>query len=114
MLTENQSNTEFLNNLYNAITKDVDLKPGTTFRTDGSINLNGGNKVVVHSNDHGTHFHVQHSGVDARFSFPDIQFDSHVSKKQFTGRQIKNIINTCNANWMCARFIESELAKRPS
>lgn len=113
MLTEDQSNAIFLNNLYNAIIKNVDLKPGTVFNTEGSMNLDGGYKVVVHSNDHGTHFHVRYNGVDARFSFPKIQLVSYVSKGHFTSRQVKNIIATCHDNWMCVKFIESELAKRP-
>jgi galactose-1-phosphate uridylyltransferase len=112
MLTEDQSNAIFISNLYNAITKDIELKPGMTFNTEGSMNLSGGYKVVVHSNDHDTHFHVKHNEIDATFSFPDIQFIRHKSKKEYTSKQIRNIITTCSNNWMCAVFIESELAKR--
>lgn len=111
MLSEDQSNTVFLNHLYNALTRDVDLKPGIIFNAEGSMNLKGGYKVVVHSNDHGTHFHLQYNGIDARFSFPEVQLMSHVSKKEFTSRQIKNVIATCYDNPMCGRFIESELRR---
>jgi hypothetical protein len=111
MLTEDQSNAVFLNHLYNALVKEVDLKPGIIFNTEGSMNLRGGYKVVVHSNDHGTHFHVQYNGIDARFSFPEVQLINHVSKQQFTSRQIRNVIAACNNNPMCGRFVESELRR---
>lgn len=106
-------NNNFLLHLYNAIVKDIDLKPGHVYNTEGSMNLDGKLKIVVYSNDHDTHFHVKYlNEIEAKFSFPEVRLIRYVSKKRFTSRQEKNIINTCNSNWECNQFIKTELAKR--
>lgn len=106
-------NDNFLIHLYNAITKDFDIRPGHVINTEGSMNLDGKLKVIVHSNDHDTHFHVKYlNEIEATFSFPDIKLIKYKSDKHFSSRQEKNIINTCTGNWECNQFIESELAKR--
>jgi len=106
-------NDIFLLHLYNAIVKEVDLKPGHVYNSEGSFNLEGKLKVIVYSNDHDTHFHVKYlNEIEAKFSFPDIALIGYVSGKHFSSRQERNIINTCTNNWECNKFIESELTKR--
>lgn len=104
-----------LDNIYNAIVKDIDIKPGQAFATQGSISIGNGLRLHVYSDDHGTHFHVRFQDeIDARFSYPDIILENYVSKKHFKNRQVINIINTCTDNGVFNSFIGNELAKRAS
>jgi len=60
----------------------------------GVIGQMSGFVFKVHSHDHGQHFHVIHRerGVDARFSFPDINLESYKNKRNFIGtKEIKEI-----------------------
>jgi len=54
----------------------------------GVVGRMDGYRFVVYSDDHGNHFHVQHkgNGIDARFSFPEIQLINYKS----TGNYIKS------------------------
>lgn len=102
-----------LSDLYNAITRNVDIPPGQSYTIQGSIPIGNGLRLHVSSGDHGTHFHVKFQDeIDARFSYPNIALESYVSKKQFNNRQVKNIVNTCTNDWMFNKFIEDELARR--
>lgn len=101
------------NNIFNAIVKNVDIKPGEAFNTSGSTYIGNGLKMHVYSDDHGTHFHVRFQDeIDARFSYPDIALEDYVSERQFKSRQLKNIINTCTNNRIFNSFIAEQLAKR--
>lgn len=111
---EHELNDElFLQHLYNAIVKDVDLKPNTVYNTEGSMNLFGKIRATVHSGDHDTHFHVIliAEGINARFSYPDIRLIDYISKNTYTSRQIKNIVVTCKIP-RYFDFIGAELRKR--
>lgn len=103
----------WLTHLYNAITKNVDLAPGQVYNTEGSISIGNSLRVHVYSDDHGTHFHVryQNGEIDARFSFPNVSLETHVSQKEFSTRQVKNIVSTLNGNPSFTKYIKSELAK---
>jgi hypothetical protein len=102
-----------LNNIYNAITKDIDIPPGQAYNAEGSMSIGDGLKIHIYSNDHGTHFHVKfQNAINARFSYPEITVERYLTTKHFTKRQEKNIINTCTDNWLFNKFIEDELAKR--
>jgi hypothetical protein len=113
MLDRDQIELLFLDHLKNAIEAQVELKPGMVYNKEGSKRLNNGVSIVVHSNDHDTHFHVQHvgRGIDAKFSFPSIKFIKYERNKDtFSSRELANIITTCNIP-MYREFIEGELQK---
>lgn len=114
MSEQHELNDElFLQHLYNAITKDVDLKPNTVYNTEGSINLFGKIRATVHSNDHDTHFHVILTAekIDAKFSYPEIELIEYKSRNTYTSRQISNITVTCKIP-RYFDFIGAELKKR--
>ncbi len=53
--------------------------------------------MTVYSNDHGIHFHVIHKGkgIDARFSFPEIELLDYISKTQIGTKTKKKIQEFC-------------------
>ena len=111
-LSHDQIGAIFLENIKNAIEAPFELPEGKVYNKEGSIRLDGGIRLTVHSDDHDTHFHILHRerGNNARFSFPDIRFkDYKYSKKPFTERELKNIITTCK---VYSDFIKRELEKR--
>lgn len=60
----------------------------------GAIHRWKGFMFVVYSDDHGRHFHVQHGekGIDARFSFPEIELiDYKRSRKSISSKEEKQI-----------------------
>ncbi len=71
MLDRDQIELLFLDHLKNAIEAQFELKPGVVSNKGGSKRLNNGILLVVHSDDHDTHFHIQHlgRGIDAKFSY---------------------------------------------
>ncbi len=53
-----------------------------------------GFELVIHSNDHGKHFHVIHKskGVDARFSFPEIELINYKNlRNTISSKEVKRI-----------------------
>ncbi|MBW4061567.1 hypothetical protein HJC99_03305 [Candidatus Saccharibacteria bacterium] len=105
----------FLDHLNNAIETTRELPTGNVINKEASKRFGNGIKIVVHSNDHGSHFHIQHEGreLDARFSFPTIELINYKYQggRPFTTLQIKNIITTCNIP-PYRGFIETELDKQ--
>lgn len=60
----------------------------------GLVDELNGFEFRVHSHDHDTHFHIIHrdKGIDARFSFPDIELLNYKKEKQrINSKQIKSI-----------------------
>lgn len=69
--------------------------------------------MTVHSNDHGKHFHVIHKGkgIDARFSFPEMELLNYLSETKISAKTQKKIKDFCNKPDIFAR-LENEFAKR--
>jgi len=62
------------------------LAGATIFRIDGFL-------FKVHSHDHGKHLHIIHKGrgIDARFSFPELQVVNYKSKNILSSKEEKLI-----------------------
>ena len=62
------------------------LAGATIFRIDGFL-------FKVHSQDHGKHFHIIHKGkgIDARFSFPELELINYKSLNTLSRKQEKSI-----------------------
>lgn len=62
----------------------------------GSAGQINGFNFVVYSNDHGRHFHVIHKaqGIDARFSFPEIDLISYKNSRNRISRKIAGKIHS--------------------
>lgn len=62
------------------------LAGASLFRIDGFL-------FKIHSHDHGKHFHIIHKGkgIDARFSFPEIELISYKSHNTLSKKQEKSI-----------------------
>jgi hypothetical protein len=102
----------FLTSIDNAIKTNLDIPVGLALNREASKHIGNGLKLVVHSNDHDRHFHIEHreTGNNARFSFPKIEFiDYKTSGKPFSAKQIRNIISTCYAY---ETFIKETLDRR--
>ncbi len=114
MLSNEQVRSLFFDHLKNAIDTELELGPGIVYNKEGSKRMDNGITLIVHSNDHDTHFHIKHRerGINAVFSFPSIAFmDYRNSNATFSSRELKNIITTCSIP-MYRDFIERELKKR--
>jgi hypothetical protein len=115
MFTNEQIESLFLDHLKNAIDANFELGKDMVSNKEGSKKMDNGVSVVVHSNDHDTHFHIKHRerGINATFSFPIIALiEYRNSRNTFSSRELKNIITTCNIP-MYTNFISRELKKRP-
>ena len=80
----------------------------------GIVSKFGGFELRVYSDDHDSHFHVIHrgKGIDARFSFPDIQLMSYKNSKTTIGSKLeKKIHDLCLQPEVFKKF-EQEFAKR--
>lgn len=112
-LTNKQIESLFYEHLANAIDANFELGPGKVINKEGSIGIGRGLCLTVHSDDHDTHFHIQHRGrnINARFSFPDIEFVGYksIGNNPFSSRELKNVITTCDAY---REFISEQLKKR--
>lgn len=72
-----------------------------------------GFEIRVYSDDHGKHFHVVHKekGIDARFSFPEMELLSHISAIKIGAKTKKKIQEFCKRPEIFAN-LEKEFTKR--
>ena len=80
----------------------------------GIVSQFGGFELRVYSDDHDKHFHVIHrgKGIDARFSFPDMQLMNYKSSKTtISSKAEKKIREHCLEPEIFKKF-EEEFAKR--
>jgi hypothetical protein len=81
---------------------------------EGIVSRFGGFELRVYSDDHDRHFHVIHrdKGIDARFSFPDMQLINYKSSKTTIGSKAeKKIREYCVQPDILKKF-EEEFGKR--
>ncbi len=80
----------------------------------GAVGRMAGYLFIVYSDDHGKHFHVLHRGrgIDARFSYPEIQLlDYKRSKGKIRSNEIKAIQEYFKTHQNLER-LKSQFAKR--
>lgn len=104
---EEEKHEEELNEKY----KELLNRRGPLLR--GLSGVMDGFQMRVYSNDHGKHFHVIHKGkgVNARFSFPDLELLSHVSKTTIGEKTKKRVQKFCKEPEIF-KNLEAEFAKR--
>src|SRR3989344_8070877 len=91
--------------------KDAISARGPLFR--GLAGKMEGFELRVYSDDHGRHFHVIHKGkgINARFSFPEIELLNYVSRTTIGSKTKKKIQEFCKSQEVFAN-LEKEFAKR--
>ena len=106
-----QSEEENLEAELNEKYKDALAARGPLFR--GVAGRMDGFAMHVYSDDHGRHFHVIHKGkgINARFSFPEMERLSYVSPAIIDSKTEKKIQSFCSRPEIFAN-LEAEFAKR--
>ena len=102
--------------LIDCIECPVELKTGQVYVRKGLVAVMKGFEFRVHSDDHGKHFHVIHRGrgIDARFSFPEIELIDYKKLGNTIGRKEENNIRVFFKNPEYFEKLKGEFEKRPS
>ena len=83
-------------------------------RFGGGVGRLNGFVFIVYSNDHGKHFHVLHKGrgVNARFSFPDIDLINYKNSRNVINSKEVEVIRKYFQDPLNFEKLKSEFKKR--